>query len=375
MLLTIAVKLSPTREQHDSLLKTMEKFNDACNYITGIAFKQQLANKVRLHKIVYYDTRERFGLSAQMVVRAIGKVVEVYKRDKSIRPKFRPHGAMVYDERILSWKALDRVSILTLEGRVLVPAVIGDYQRQKLRRVRGQADLIYRDKTFYLMMVVDVPEDTPIKPTGALGVDLGIVNIAVDSDGEFHSGEQVERNRVKNTRLRAALQKAGTKRAKKHLKKLSGREARFRKDTNHRISKRIVAKAKDTKQLIALEDLSGIRSRTTVKKAQRGRHHSWGFYQLRQFIEYKAAIAGIPVMYVDPKYTSQTCPRCGAVDKRNRATRDRFSCVQCGFAGFADHIAAINIAARAVVNQPIVSGCEHLSSVLLQGQALDFSRG
>lgn len=107
--------------------------------------------------------------------------------------------------------------------------------------------------------------------------------------------------------------------------------------------------------------------------AQRGRHHSWGFYQLRQFIEYKAAIAGIPVVAVDPRHTSQTCPRCGAVDKRNRATRDRFSCVQCGFAGLADHIAAINIAARAVVNLPIVSEHEPLSSVLLQGQANYFS--
>jgi len=375
MLLTVAVKLSPTREQHDSLLRTMERFNDACNYIAGIAFKQQLANKVRLHKLIYYDTRERFGLSAQMVVRAIGKVVEAYKRDKSIRPKFRPHGAMVYDERILSWKALDRVSILTLDGRVLVPAIIGDYQLLRLRRVRGQADLIYRDKTFYLMMVVDVPEGTPIEPTGALGVDFGIVNIAVDSDGKNHSGEQVERNRIKNGRLRAVLQRTGTKSAKRHLKRLSDREARFRRDTNHQISKRIVAKAKDTKQMIALEDLSGIRSRTTVRKAQRGRHHSWSFYQLRQFIEYKAQIAGVPVVPVDPRHTSQTCPRCGAVDKRNRATRDRFSCVQCGFAGLADHIAAINIAARAVVNQPIVSECGHLSSVLLQEQALDFSRG
>ncbi len=122
-----------------------------------------VANKIRLQKLVYADIRTTFGLSAQMTVRAIGKVVEVYKRDKAIQPTFRPHGAIVYDPRILSWKGMDRVSILTLQSRILVPVTMGAYQTQRLRRVRGQADLIDREGQFYLAVVVEVPAPPPLR--------------------------------------------------------------------------------------------------------------------------------------------------------------------------------------------------------------------
>jgi IS605 OrfB family transposase len=193
---------------------------------------------------------------------------------------------------------------------------------------------------------------------------LGIVYLATDNDGETFSGKQVDKVREKNATLRANLQTAGTKSATKHLKKLSGREARFHRDINHIISKKIVAKAKDTKQAIALEDLTGIRKSVTVRKAQRSRHHSWAFYQLRSFIEYKAAIAGIPVVLVNPRGTSHICPKCKHNERANRPNRDIFRCVQCGFSGNADHVAAINIAARAVeVNQRIVA-CGEVEAVL-----------
>jgi len=356
MKLTLKVKLCTTAEQHASLLRTMEQFNLACDYIAGVAFELKAANKVKLHPIVYYVARERFGLSAQMAVRAISKAVEAYKLDKTIQPHFRPHGAMVYDQRILSWKAADRISILTLDGRTIVPVVLYDYFTAKLdNRIRGQADLVLINDVFYLCAVVEVPDAEPITPKGVLGVDLGIVNIAVDSDGETHSGANVERVRGKTAKLRKNLQACGTRPAKRHLKRLSGYENRFRTDTNHCISKKLVAKAKDTEREIALEDLEGILNRTTVRKPQRSRQRSWAFYQLRQFIAYKAQIAGVQVVLVDPRNTSRMCPECGNIDKANRPTRDEFKCNRCGCAGPADYIAASNIAARALVNAPIVS--------------------
>ena len=118
------------------------------------------------------------------------------------------------------------------------------------------------------------------------------------------------------------------------------------------ISKKIVREAKDTGRGIKLEDLSGIRDRITVGRAQRADAHSWSFYQLRQFISYKAAIEGVPVALVDPRNTSRECPECGHIDKANRPSRDRFACKRCGFAGPADHIAARNISGRAVVSLP-----------------------
>lgn len=371
MLQTIMVKLDPSKEQHTVLVKTMSKFNEACNYIADIAFEQKCANKISLQKIVYYDVRERFGLSAQMTIRAIAKVVEAYKRNKSIKSSFRLDGAVVYDQRILSWRGLEAVSILTIEGREIIPIRIGEYQTARMDRVRGQVDLIIRNGIFYLAVIVEVPEQTPYDPIGTLGVDLGIVNLATDSDGQVFSGKQVDNTRERYATHRNGLQSTGTKSAKRHLKKLSGKEQRFHKDVNHCISKEIVATAKDTHRMIVLENLKGIRNGIMVSRAQRSRHHSWGFYQLREFIEYKSTVAGVPVEFVDPRNTSRTCPACGCIDKKNRPNRDTFKCIQCGLLGPADHIAAINIADRAAfVNQPIAPGNIEFNHLIpLQEQA------
>src|SRR5215210_5274965 len=135
--LTMQVKLLPNEAEATSLLATMERFNAACDAIAEVAHAQGCANKVELQKHVYHDIRARFDLSAQMTIRAISKVVEAYKRDRRLLPKFRPHGAMVYDQRILSWKGPDRVSILTLGGREAMPWLAGAYQQARLVFPRG----------------------------------------------------------------------------------------------------------------------------------------------------------------------------------------------------------------------------------------------
>lgn len=365
---TLMLKLVPSEEQARSLLATMEAFNAGCNFVAGIAFENHTASKYRLQPLCYHELRQRFGLSAQMTVRCIGKVADTYKRDKKIKPVFKPHGAVVYDQRILSFKGLDTASILTLEGRVKVPLVMYGYaaDRIALYGLRGQADLLYHDGEFYLAVVVNIPEPPPEDPKDFLGVDFGIVNLATDSDGEVHTGAQVNGLRHRHRRLRRKLQRKGTKSAKRLLKTRRRKEERFGRDVNHGISKHLVAKAQDTGRGLALEDLEGIADRVTVRRRQRATLHSWSFYQLGSFVEYKARIAGVPFVKVDPRNTSRTCPTCGAIDKRNRPSQARFSCVSCGFAGLADHIAAVNIAnvaRRVAVSQPNVSG------LCAQGQA------
>ena len=186
------------------------------------------------------------------------------------------------------------------------------------------------------------PEPTPDDPNGYLGIDLGIVNIAADSDGKTYSG-----NQVNGLRKRQAKQRLLVKRSRK--------ERRFAANINHTIAKSIVAKAKDTGRGIALEDLSGIRDRITVRHSQRRQHSSWAFRQLRTFIEYKAKLAGVVIKLVDPRNTSRACPICGCVDKRNRPSQAIFSCVSCGFSSPADTVAAGNISRRALVNVPYFS--------------------
>ncbi len=355
---TMLLKLIPTGPQHQALLETMHAFNEACNYVASIAFAEKTANKFALQKLVYGELRTTYTLAAQLAIRAISKVSEAYKRDKSIQPTFKPESAVVYDERVMSFKGLLSVSLLTLHGRVLVPFQVGGYQQSRMDAIKGQADLIYRKGTFYLAVTLDVPEPPPDETRSTLGVDLGIVNLAVDSDGDTFSGEHVEKNRQRMNALRQRLQKRGTKSAKRHLKNLSGQEARFKKNTNHVISKRIVGKAKATRQALAIEELRHIRKRTdsTVRRSQRNRHSSWAFGQLRSFLSYKAALAGVPLHTVNPCNTSRTCQQCGHCEKANRQSQADFKCVRCGFAAPADWNAAINIS-RASVMEPIVAGC------------------
>jgi putative transposase len=342
-----------TDDQRDLLLATLERANAACNHASEQAWQTGTFGKFALQKVVYDDLREQFGLTAQMAIRAICKVADAYKLDHKRRRAFHLRGAFPYDERILNWRQQSRtVSIWMLGGRVVVPYVTSESHHALLAYQRGETDLIYRKGQFYLLAACEVQEPLPDEVDELLGVDLGVTNIAVDSDGEVHSASHVNNVRHRHRRLRRKLQKRGTRSAKRRLKKLAGKEARFARDVNHCISKHLVAKAKDTGRGIALEALGGIRDRVTVRRSQRATLHSWSFFQLRAFVEYKAQRAGVPVVPVDPRNTSRTCPSCGCVDKRNRPSQSRFSCVACGFSGLADHIAAGNIARRGALSRP-----------------------
>jgi putative transposase len=230
-----------------------------------------------------------------------------------------------------------------------------------LKDRKGESDLVYRQGEWYLLATCEIDAPKPFVPEGALGVDLGVRNIATDSDGNIHAGATVDGIRRRRRRLRRKLQRRRTKSKRRRLQKLSGRERRFATDTNHKISKRIVELAERTKRAIALEDLKGIRSRARARRQQRARLHSgWSFGQLRAFVEYKARLAGVPVFHVDPRNTSKECPECGHVSRSNRSSQAVFACTSCGCAGHADVIAARNISGRVAVMLPNVS--EALSS-------------
>jgi len=365
MKLTLQVKLVVTNEEKTILLQTMEKFNAAASFAAAVAFEAKVFSQPSVHKRCYAEIRLKYGLSSQLAVRAIGKAVETFKRDKKVCPAFKPHSAVIYDERILSFKGADRVSIYTMTGRLLLPCIFGKYQQERRGHIKGQSDLVYRKESgqFFLYTTIDLPDGSPIKPEDAVGVDLGVVRLAADSDGKSYTGDAVEACRQRFSTLRAGLQSCGSRSAKRHLKTASRDEARFRRDVNHCISKSIVASAKGTRRAIALEDLKGIRERTTVRREQRARHNGWAFSQLRLFIEYKAKLAGVPVLLVDARNTSRTCPECGHCEKGNRKSQSEFVCRHCGYSANADYVGAFNIRAKgrgtifaqAAVNRPFVS--------------------
>jgi putative transposase len=354
----------PDKSQAEALLSTLRAANDACNFVSRAAQQEKSFRQFDLHHLCYRNVRLRFNLSAQVAVRVISKVADSYKLDRKTERKFKSTGSIAYDDRIMSWRMPEsRVSIWTTSGRIRVPFVCGKRQRDLLLSRKGETDLIYRNGKFYLSTTCDVKSPDKTDTTDVLRIDLGIKNIAVDSDGTVHSSGKVNNARHRHRRLRTKLQEKGTRSAKRKLKKLSGKESRFARDVNRCISKVIVAMAKGTKRAVALEDLTGIRMRITVPRLRRAALSSWSFNQLRSFIAYKAERKGIPMVLVDPKNTSRTCPECGTIDKRNRKCQRLFTCVSCGFAGLADHIAAENIR-RAAVNQPIVARVDAKAATL-----------
>ncbi len=347
--LTLRIRLLPTDAQRAKLLAVMERFNEAASFAARVGFEAKVFSQISIHKRCYAEIRERFGLSAQLAVRAIGKAVETFRRDKSARPAFKPRGAITYDERILSFKGLDRVSLTTLEGREVIPIVFGEYQGKRFDRLKGQVDLVYAKGQFHLYATVKVPEDPAIEVKDFLGVDMGIVNLATDSDGNPFSGEAVEEVRRRRHRGRRSFQRTGTRSARRRLRKLARKEANFRKNENHRISKTLVRAAKDTGRGIGLEDLTHIRDRVTVRRQDRARHSGWAFAQLQAYISYKGKLAGVPVLTVDARNTSRTCSACGHCEGANRRTQAEFVCLHCGYSIHADLNAARNIRARATL--------------------------
>jgi IS605 OrfB family transposase len=358
---TVVCKLAPTPEQIRDIDATLEAFAEACNLAAETARKIDSTNKRTVQKACYREIRQRFGLSANLAIRAIARACAALKIPQRIDSTFDPT-SIDYDARIFRFSERDWTFGLTLlSGRVKLAAVIRAYQQTLLKgRKPTAAQLVRRrDGGYFLHVQLSHPAPEPAQAKDIIGVDMGVKNLATTDDGENVSGADVEKVRRKYQRIRRTCQRRGTKSAKRKLHKVRMRESRFRRDQNHIISKKLVAKAKGTNSAIAIEDLAGIGERTTARKADRSRLKGWAFYQLRQFVSYKAVAAGIEVIPVDPRDTSRTCPECGHCEKRNRKTRDDFECRKCGHAAPADVVGARNIRRKAIqhwadVGRPIV---------------------
>ncbi len=291
--LVAKVKVVPTAEQRQLLKDTLYRANQAANEVSGVAWAAKCFRPFAIHKLVYKEVRQRYGLSAQMTVRVIGKVADAYKAGKKRERRFKKLGAIAYDSRILSWQMEEqRISIWMMGGRQRMRYQGGERQLELLESQRGETDLAYIGGEFYLLATCEVEEPEVKEVADYLGVDLGIVNLATDSAGHVYAGGQVNGLRRRHAKLRGRLQSRGTKSARRLLRKRSRKEQRFAADVNHCIAKELVGRAERTGRGIALEDLTGIRERVRVRKAQRRQHSAWAFADLRKKIAYKARLLG-----------------------------------------------------------------------------------
>jgi len=297
--IVVAVRLYPDAEQEAALRDTLIRCNQAANHASARAFETRVTGKQALQRLVYSELKA-MGLSAQPAIHVARKVAGAYaalkaniragnlgapgstrrRKAESEPVRFRLDAAQPFDDRCLSWQMSRRtVSIWTTAGRLArIPFACSDAQYATLAAHRqGESDLVYRDGKWLLYATCEISEPEPGEPHGFLGGDLGIANIATTSDGTRYTGKHLNRVRHRNRALRRRLQAKGTKSAKRLLRKRYRKEARFAADTNHRISRRIVAEAQRTSRGIALEDLTGIRARARLRKPQRVTLHSWAF--------------------------------------------------------------------------------------------------
>ncbi|MDQ0899947.1 hypothetical protein [Paenibacillus sp. V4I7] len=177
VLCTMKIKLLTDEEQHRMLTETMTRFHEVCNYISEVSFQQgTYRNKIKIMNVHYQSLRENYNFPSQMVVRAVGKVVQNYKEVKG-KPKeplvFKDNTSVVYDSRTLSFKGLSKASIRTLEGRIDVPVIMQGYHQGTIsKRVEGQSDLIKVDNEFHLLYVLDLPETESISPFDFVNIKI-----------------------------------------------------------------------------------------------------------------------------------------------------------------------------------------------------------
>jgi len=331
----------------DSLNSTFDSVTNAFNHTCKVGFEDKDFNSVSLHHKTYAFCRSEFGLPADLTVQARMKAAEALKPAIKKKRKKAPHSKRcsirLTHNSYNIWFDRQEASILTVNGRIKCSFYMPDWFKQYVPWRRRGAEIIKTSKGLFLSIVwqKEVEDIQQHENPYILGVDRGVNKVAVCSDNTFYSGHIIK---VSNRyhRLRKQLQHRGTKSAKRHLRKISQKENRFRKDTNHCVAKQIVSSV-PAGSVIVLEDLKHVRKRMKVNRKLRRKLHGWSFYQLEDFLKYKAEARGIAVDYVDARYTSQKCSKCGHIERGNRQYQSGFKCKHCGFSLNADLNAARNI--------------------------------
>ena len=345
MLRTITFKLELTGQDHNALLDTMRAYGDAFSISAKWGYENQSWNRVDNHNATYKLARQSVpNLPSSLVQGARDCACEALKAVKcKTLPQRKSFSAMRYNQRVITVNIVHGIAtIASTNGRIKATFYTPSHYREYLSWIIKSSTISYdrRRKVFYLHISLEHSDPAKVANLEVLGIDRGIVNIAVCSDNRFFNSKKIKNRRARYAYLRKELQSKGTQSARQKLKRLSGRERRFVTDVNHCISKQIV---NSEYTVFAFEDLSKIRVQKRRGKEFDRKLNNWSFYQLEQFLGYKAEALGKHVLLVDARYTSQKCSNCGHTYKGNREG-SAFRCRKCGFELHADLNASRNIA-------------------------------
>ncbi len=335
---------------------TMHAYKRACNYVSDYVFKTHDLKQFSLNKALYSDLRDKFNLKSQMAQSVLKSVIARYKTilendNKWIKPSFKKSQYDLVWNRDYSLNK-NMFSINTLNGRIkfnYYSKGFDKYFNSDLYKF-GTSKLVYKHNKYFLHIpiIITVNETKLDDICNVVGIDRGINFVVATYDSKHKtkliSGKAIKQKRARYSKLRKQLQQVKTPSSRKRLKAIGQRENRWMKDVNHQISKALV-NSNPKHSLFVLEDLKGIRKATEkVRVKDRYVSVSWSYYDLEQKLIYKAKLNESKVIKVDPRYTSQTCPMCGCIDKSNRNKKIHlFTCKNCGYKSNDDRIAAMNL--------------------------------
>lgn len=348
-----------TLPNNQDIIETISEYNKACNFCLETGFKKHTFNKNDLHKLTYKKVRKKFDLQSSLVQCARDQASDMLKREKLKKLPFKKEFSSIrFNLRTFTFNPkTEIVSISTLKGRVKIKPNIQKYFLKYLVGKIKSATLGFSNGEIFGRFICEIETPEKLEVNSVLGIDRGIIYPVVSSNNQFFNSKHLRRIKGKYQWLKSQLQSKGTKSAKRHLKRLSGKSQRFVRDVNHVLSKRIVEMPFEA---FSFEKLQIRRQKKNGRKFNK-RLGNWSPKQLLTFVEYKAEALGKTIVFVNSAYTSQVCSSCGHKAKTNRKGLS-FKCLKCGFCLHSDLNASRNIAelgkaefSRQVVNLPIVA--------------------
>ena len=376
---TVCIALEVDADASEKMHQTRSLYGQACNLLVPIVVsdtdrKGRLWQRYNLHKVAYPMVRTQMpDLGSQLACNVMRSVSSMYQSWISNHPNFSKDKKMVLPSisfrnpvvhldknTIRFFNNYTEASIYTVNGRVSVRLRPGKFQLSLLagfiaeelagtpkeNRIfkLGECNLVWKcgikgtPSRWELHIAIEKKlENVSLENLSlnqVMGVDVGENNAAALSTGRIFEAGKMKDDRDKYLSSRARFQRNGSRSANQALRKASGREKRHVGHINDEISKSIIEDAVERNiRLIVLEDLTDILKRVKAGQKVRARLHRWPFRDLQQKIVDKACRAGIEVIFVDPRFTSKTCPHCNAIGTRQK---HRFVCKNCGYRAHSD---------------------------------------
>lgn len=349
------------------------KFAGCCRFVWNKALalnKDRLQNK---HKILRYfensfwltlwKSSEEYGFLKSCSSHCLQqKLKDLDKAFKDCFDKKQPNKRFPKFKKKGAGESFRYPADFKINGNNIYLPKLGWFKFRQSRKLEGIAKNVtvsFKSNHWYVSIQTEMEVENPIhQSTSIVGIDQGVANFAALSDGSFLKPKNSFKTKANDlAKLQRSLARKvrfsnNFKKTKTKIGKLHTHIANIRQDFLHKLSSKI----SKNHAVIVMEDLKIYNMSKSAKgnaekpgknvKAKSGLNRvilDQGWSEFKRQLEYKSNWLGGKLLFVDPRYTSQTCCKCGSVSKENRKTQSKFKCMTCNHEDNADINAAKNI--------------------------------